>query len=200
MKETKNATFIQRLCALFIDLLLLITISSIFTAFTVDTDNYQKLSDELTTVEKQYLNKEISPEVYVSKSMDINYDISRQTGISTIISIALSILYFMVFQFKRGGQTIGKKLMKIKLVSNNDKELTMNQIAVRSLIIDCILSDLLVLAITIIGSKNVYLVGYVTIELIQYILLFVIAIMVLSRKDKRGLHDIIANTKVIKEV
>ena len=44
------------------------------------------------------------------------------------------------------------------------------------------------------------MVGILTVEFIQYILLFVIAIMVLSRKDKRGLHDVVTNTKVIKEV
>ena len=44
MKDNKNATFIQRLGALVIDLLMLLCISSIITTVTVDMDNYQKLS------------------------------------------------------------------------------------------------------------------------------------------------------------
>lgn len=200
MKENKNATFIQRLGALFIDLLMLICISSVITTLTVDMDNYQKLSKELTSVENQYKKGKIAPMTYISKAIDINYDISRETGLSTIIMVAVYILYFIVFQFKKNGQTLGKKLMKIRVVSNDEKNLNINQMAVRSLIINCILADLLVLAVSILGNKNVYMVGLLTVEFIQYILLFVIAIMVLSRKDKRGLHDVITNTKVIKEV
>lgn len=200
MKENKNATFIQRLGALVIDLLMLLCISSIITTVTVDMDNYQKLSKELTSVENQYIKGKIAPMTYINKAMDINYDISRETGLSTIIMVAVYILYFIVFQFKKNGQTLGKKLMKIRVVSNDDKDLTINQITVRSLIINCILADLLVLTVSILGTKNVYMVGILTIEFIQYILLFVIAIMVLSRKDKRGLHDVVTNTKVIKEV
>lgn len=200
MKKSKNATFIQRLGAFAIDMIILALILSIFTVFTVDTDNYQKLSDELVEVEEQCLEGEITPMVYLNKSMDINYDISRETALTTIISIALSMIYFMVYQFKKNGQTIGKKIMKIRIVSNDEKNLTMNQFAVRSLIINCVLADLLLLAIVLIGTKNIYMIGTFTIEIIQYVLLFVIAIMVLSREDKRGLHDVIANTKVIKEV
>lgn len=200
MNENKNATFIQRLGALVIDLLMLLCISSIITTVTVDMDNYQKLSKELTSVENQYKKGKIAPMTYISKAIDINYDISRETGLSTIIMVAVYILYFIIFQFKKNGQTLGKKIMKIRVVSNDDKDLNINQIAVRSLIINCILADLLVLTVSILGSKNVYMVGIFTVEFIQYILLFVIAIMVLSRKDKRGLHDVITNTKVIKEV
>lgn len=200
MKDNKNATFIQRLGALVIDLLMLLCISSIITTVTVDMDNYQKLSKELTSVENQYKKGKIAPMTYISKAIDINYDISRETGLSTIIMVAVYILYFIIFQFKKNGQTLGKKIMKIRVVSNDDKDLNINQIAVRSLIINCILADLLVLTVSILGSKNVYMVGIFTVEFIQYILLFVIAIMVLSRKDKRGLHDVITNTKVIKEV
>lgn len=200
MKETKYATFIERLAALVIDMILILFISSIITAFTVDMDNYQKLTDELTSVEQQARDGKIEPITYANKFMDINYDISRETGLSTIIMIAVYILYFIIFQFKKSGQTLGKKIMRIKIVSNDEKELTINQMAIRSLIINCILADLLLLAVSILGSKDVYIVGIITIEFIQYILLFVIAIMVLSRKDKRGLHDVITNTKVIKEV
>lgn len=198
MTETKNATFIQRFGALVIDLLMLICISSVITTVTVDMDNYQKLSKELTSVENQYKKGKTDSMTYINKAIDINYDISRETGLSTIIMVAVYILYFIVFQFKKNGQTLGKKLMKIRVVSNDEKNLNINQMAVRSLIINCILAELLVLAISILGTKNVYMVGLLTVEFIQYILLFVIAIMVLSRKDKRGLHDVITNTKVIK--
>ncbi len=200
MKENKNAAFVQRLVALLIDLFIISIIVSIFTIFTINNDNYQKLVNESVEVKNNYLDEKINFQTYLSKSIDINYDISRQTAIETMITVAIYILYFIVFQFYKNGQTIGKKIMKIKIISNDSSDLTMNQIAIRSLIINDIFVNLVMLAVVILGTKDIYFVSLIVLEIIQIILIFIISIMILSRKDKRGLHDVITNTRVIKEV
>lgn len=200
MKNSKNATFIQRLCALLLDMFLISMVTSVFTVYLVDNDNYQKLTDESNQIVEQYTAGEISPKTYISKASDISYDLSRQTAIVSIITIAINILYFVVFQFYKKGQTIGKKLMKIRLVNNEDKDLTMNQVAIRSLIINFILVDMVMVTFSVLGTKDMYFVVSMIVELIQYIVLFAIAIMVLSKEDRRGLHDVFAKTKVVKDV
>ena len=69
----------------------------------------------------------------------------------------------------------------------------------RALIIDFILYNIITLCITLFASKDIYFYGIMIFEFIQYAVLFVSAIMILSRKDKRGLHDIITHTEVVKE-
>lgn len=202
MKDEENAYFIKRLGALIIDMIIVSTVVSMFTFFVNNNSNYEKLTREYSDVMEQAMDKKTSPKEYknlLSKASDISYDLSKQTVVVSFISLTMYILYFIVFQFYNKGQTIGKKLMKIKIESNDGKDLTMNQLAVRSLIINSILANLILLAVIILGSKDVYFVSSTTVSMIQYIIIFTTAIMILFRKDKRGLHDVITNTKVINE-
>lgn len=195
-----NVAFSKRLLAFIIDMIILGIISSILTFPFCNTDNYKKLTDESTQVMEDYLDKKITPQTYISRSSDISYDLSKEIGLKTIITIGIYILYFIVYQFYNHGRTLGKKFMRIKIVSDNDKEeLSMNQIAVRSLIINSILVNLITLSVTIFGTKDIYFVTSMIMQVLDMILMFTIAIMVLSREDKRGLHDIISHTKVINE-
>lgn len=196
----ENTAFSKRLLAFIIDMIILGIASSILTFPFSNTENYKKLTKESTQVMEDYLDKKITPETYLSRSSDISYDLSKEIGLKTIITIGIYILYFIVYQFYNNGKTLGKKLMKIRIVSDNDKgELSMNQIAVRSLIINSILVNLITLSVTIFGTKDVYFITSMVMQVLDMILMFTIAIMVLSREDKRGLHDIITHTKVINE-
>lgn len=202
MKNEKNAYFIKRLGALILDMIIVSTVVSMLTFFVNNNSNYEKLTKEYNYVMEQAMDKKTSPKEYkklLSKASDISYDLSKQTVVVSFVSLTMYILYFIVFQFYNKGQTIGKKLMKIKIESNDGKDLTMNQLAVRSLIINSILANLILLAVIILGSKDVYFVSSTTVSMIQYIIIFTTAIMILFRKDKRGLHDVITNTKVINE-
>lgn len=202
MKSEENAYFIKRLGALILDMIIVSTVVSMLTFFVNNNSNYEKLTKEYNDVMEQAMDKKTSPKEYkklLSKASDISYDLSKQTVVVSFVSLTMYILYFIVFQFYNKGQTIGKKLMKIKIESNDGKDLTMNQLAVRSLIINSILANLILLAVIILGSKDIYFVSSTTVSMIQYIIIFTTAIMILFRKDKRGLHDVITNTKVINE-
>ena len=202
MKSEENAYFIKRLGALILDMIIVSTVVSMLTFFVNNNSNYEKLTKEYNDVMEQAMDKKTSPKEYkklLSKASDISYDLSKQTVVVSFVSLTMYILYFIVFQFYNKGQTIGKKLMKIKIESNDGKDLTMNQLAVRSLIINSILANLILLAVIILGSKDVYFVSSTTVSMIQYIIIFTTAIMSWFKKDKRGLHDVITNTKVINE-
>ena len=92
--------------------------------------------------------------------------------------------------------TLGKKLLRIKIESEDD-DLTMNQMVIRGLIINGILFNIIELSLLLFLPKALYLNAYSSIELVKYSLYIVIAFMVMFRKDRRGLHDIICHTKVV---
>lgn len=196
-RKNKYASFIQRLGAYLLDVLLISFVVSIITTPFTTSDNYEKLSEESSKVIEEYTSGNIDMNTYMSRVSDISYDMSRETGLSSIISIAIYILYFIVYQYYNNGQTLGKKIMKIRVENIDNNQLSMNMILVRSLIINSILADLIILTISILGNRDVYFVGTGIFQGLQYLILFIIAIMVLSRKDKRGLHDLICHTKVV---
>lgn len=192
-----NASFVQRLGAYLIDMFLIFLISSIVTMLFTSSNNYEKLSEEANSVVEEYTNGKIDMNTYMNRVSSISYDMARETGLSSIIMIAVYVLYFIVYQYYNKGQTIGKKLMKIRIESVDSEQLSINVMLVRAFIINSILVNLIVLTISILGNRDVYTTGVSIFQLIQYVVLFVIALMVLSRKDKRGLHDIICHTKVV---
>jgi len=170
---------------------------SLIVAFFPQNDNLDKLNQEMKNLTEQYLNREVDAREYLVKSSDINYDIAYQQVFTTILNISAFILYFIVFQYYNKGQTVGKKLLKIRTTRVDGKELQMNDLALRSLIIHSILVDMTLLAITLFANKEIYFYSSNILEVVQSILLIVALVMVIFRKDGRGLHDLIGNTIVV---
>ncbi len=194
----EKALFIQRLAAFIIDIMLVSTVASLFSVPFIDVEGVNKLNEEATTIIDQYLNQEIDMNDYLSETISITYQLARKNGIVTIINLFLAILYFVVYQFYQNGQTIGKKLLRIQVISNDEQELTMNQMIFRSLIINSILVEMIVLGFIILASSDVYFYGVGIFEGIQYLVMLISVFMVMFREDGRGLHDLIAHTKVVK--
>lgn len=198
--NNKSAAFVKRLSAYLIDMLIITMLSSILSyPFTANNKNNEKLSNELQQTVEKYTNRQIDAKTYISRTSDISYDLARQSGLSSIIYIALLVAYFVVFQFKNNGKTFGKQIMKIKVVKIDKKDLSMNDLLFRSSIINLIFAQILTLCITLFCSKDIYFVLSGTVELVCYGIIFISVIMILSRKDKRGLHDLICKTEVINE-
>ena len=98
------------------------------------------------------------------------------------------------------GQTIGKKILNIKVVDQNtNKPISIIKGLLRSLIVFSIVSSSLNIAFLYIFNANNYLYSYLTLLALEGIFTLITTIFILYRKDRRGLHDMISNTIVIKE-
>ena len=95
------------------------------------------------------------------------------------------------------GQTIGKKIMKLRVVSINDKKLNFWKYLIRIVILNNIwLSLINVGAVYIVSGVKFYYVTYV-ISMLSSLIYMLNLIMVMFRKDNRGLHDMVVGSKVI---
>ena len=190
-----NALFIKRLGAIIIDILLLSLIANLVSGIFINKQDTKKLSDQEIQLLTDYRDDVIDAETFMENATSINYESSKLLIPYSIIYLFLSIIYFVIYQ-KQSGQTLGKKILKIK-VKSEDADLTMNQMVIRGLIINGIFFNIINLAILLFLPKTLYLNAYTSIELVKYSLYIVIALMVMFRKDRRGLHDIICHTKVV---
>lgn len=200
-KEMKkeNALFSQRLVAYLFDVIIVSMVVSFITFPFYDNTSVEKLSRNNSELVEKYMNKEIDTNTYFLESVDISYEVARKNGVVSLVTIFLNVLYFVCFQFKNNGQTIGKKLMHIQVVSNDDKEFTINNMIFRSMIINSVLVDILAFACMLFANKTVsfFLSGFFGI--CGCLLILISLFMVIFSKESRGLHDIIANTKVVKD-
>lgn len=197
-QKKRKASFLERLCAFIIDMILISMVTSLIAMPFSSSKNYEKLTKESHEVIEQYQKGKIDAKTYINRTNDITYDISRETGLLSIIEIFLFALYFIVIQYKSLGKTVGKSLLKIRVEKIDQTELTMNDLMFRALIVDLIVYNIGTLCFAMFGNKDVFHVGTMVLEIIQWSLLFISAIMILSRKDKRGIHDLITKTQVVK--
>ena len=116
-KEVVKARFVERFLAFIIDMLIVSIASSLLSypfISSTSRENQEKLANETQQIIEDYSKEKIDTKTYFVKASDISYDIARENGLSTIIGIFISCLYFIVFQFMNDGQTLGKRLFKIK--------------------------------------------------------------------------------------
>ena len=207
MENQKEVKLTKRISAYLIDV---IVVSFIFSLVTLirfinpTYDEYIEASTKYNEVLEKYYDEEIDASKMVEENTELYYSITKY-GISySICAIVIITSYFVIFPLFTNGQTLGKKLMKIKIISNNEKKLNIGNFLLRIMplyylsvgsLIPLIINSILVF---ILNSKH-YLVAN---AIVTYTFMFIYAIsiiFILVRKDKRGLHEVISNTKVVNE-
>lgn len=160
------------------------------------TENYSQYTELIEQANAGEIDTETDE--YKDKIVDLNYNINKYKVISSSISVAGFLLYFAVLQWALNGQTIGKKIMKIRVVANNeDKKLNVGNYILRSLILNNIIfSIILIIGVYIFKAPGYYTLSMV-VSYLQLLVMSLIMLMVVLRKDFRGLHDFVAGTKVI---
>ncbi len=200
IEKTENKPYLfPRLIAYIIDIIIVSTVCTTVLFFLPENKNYDKYLKEYEQIQTEAVEKNASFLEIMERSNDVLYDLDYANVFPMIIQVIFIILYFIVFQFYNKGQTLGKKLMKLRLISEDEKELTINQVAIHSILVNSILTNILVLAALLIIGKSYYAYISFGIQMLDYLLIFVILMMILFRKDGRGLHDVLAKTKVIQE-
>lgn len=187
----------KRIIAYALDILIITIISTLLTSFTISSEKYDNDLNKYIDVMRDYTENKIDKDEYVKTSNDLVYSMSKESLPVTIVTTSLTIIYFVVFAYFMNGQTLGKKIMNLQIVSSNKKKLNMNNYLIRGLIVNNIFMNIVGIITLICLNKSNYL---KTNDIVTYIFgaIYLITIgMILFREDRRGLHDYLANTKVI---
>ena len=193
-----KATFFERLGAYILDVII---VSVIFSLISLGFGNYtSKTEQQMLELDDKLLESTITPEEYLDEYQVLLYDYQKENVLQSGISVALTVAYYVVFQYMNKGQTLGKKLLRIQVVDKNtQKPTSILKGLLRSFIVLSILSGTLGIILLYILNQNSYLTSYLILLMIELIFTLVTVMLVLYKKDGRGLHDLIANTIVIKE-
>ena len=173
-------------------------------------DKLLKYKDYNDVLEKYYKDDKLSKKDYSKLEQDSSklmekeyktyyYKLNKSYKINNIIYIALILLYFVGVNLLTNGQTLGKKVMKLKIVNNSDeytKVSTFNYF-LRALVLYNPLYYLMVLLGVELMSANSFYNWMIVWSNIQNYLQIIIMIMILARVDNRGLHELLSKTKVI---
>lgn len=191
------ASFFDRLGCYLLDVLLIFAISSVISVFIPSKGS--DINKEITSLTEKYTNGEVGSEAFINEYQDLMYKYQKENYLTTVISVGLNFIYFVVFAYFNKGQTIAKKLTNIKVVDNKTGERPKFwQMLVRNIFIYSLLSNIIIL-ILLFTSKNNFIYCYMLVGGFDLMFVMITVMFVLYRKDKRGLHDMMACTKVVKE-
>lgn len=194
-----KASFFKRMGAFVIDYFIVLVIASLIT-MGFNTNKNDDLNSQMNQLISDYQNEKITIDEYKDETYKLNYELQKENMTVNIVTITLYIGYFVVFATLNKGQTLGKKLLKIRVVNkNNDKPSIWNML-VRSLFIYNIISILFSTVAVNFLNINTFTYIYTTLGYIEYFVIIISFFMVIYKKDGRGLHDMMAGTNVIEEV
>ena len=193
-----KALFSQRILAFLLDAVIVFVLTFFISFFIPINDTTQKLYEEENRILEDYVDGTSSMEDYVNQLVDIEYDISKQTVISSIVAIVISLIYYVVYPCYNEGQTLGKKLMKIRIKKLNNEDLSMNDLLIRAMINNSILVNIVLVVLVLFLSKDLYLGSSSMLTLVQYVVLAISLFMVAFTRNGQGLHDKVVHTIVVR--
>jgi len=168
---------------------------------TVESSEEEETTSEVVEEPKEEETKTESTMVLLQEYMDSQqknlYIIDKQSSLSSIFDIVLCIGYFGAFQFMNKGQTLGKKLCGIKVVSNGKKKYTYALSILRSVLNYGLISKTLLIILFLFLNENNFLIPVGLVEMVAILFNLTLIIMAAFVKNGRTLSDIICGTKVV---
>ena len=195
--KSDKPLFIVRAFAYIFDFFLVLLVSCFIAAPFVNTNTMNSLAQESREMNQKYHNKELTDQEYLVEASNIEYAMAESTELIFIIVIFVGVIYYVVLPIFNNGQTFGKKITKLKIISTVG-DLNSNQLIFRSFLANFILLYILYVLFVMFASREVFLGCVELFSFAQYTLTFASIIMVVFGKEGLALHDQLVHTKVIK--
>lgn len=185
--------------------------------YEISLEEYEKLTNDYPSYADYFKNKyeelnlfnekldDDMKDTIILELIDINKDIfndyayklAKLEFIPSIINIVCIIVYFVFVQYFLNGQTLGKRIVSIKVVRKDEKKASILNLLIRTVVLMGIVFTTCNLVCLQLLSKSDYLNIFYYISYASYINEFLIFATSLVNNDNRGLHDLLGNTKVV---
>lgn len=186
----------KRMLAYLIDIMIILFTIGIIVNVKEKDKTVMQLRSDIQIVNELHANGEIKFQEYFDRWTVINQQIDQECVIYLIFNILLILIYFVLLPKVWNGQTVGKKILKLQVVSTDNKDVTVVQYLIRNMLINGLAQMILLLLFLYLLPSSMYFIFSSILTFIQLILVIISIFMILYRKDKRGLHDIFSGTKV----
>lgn len=209
-----NKYVYRRISAFLIDVFLVTFVSTIFSSISYVNpfiENYKVAYDEYREIYKSE-NESVLTNPTIKNVVDYSNKMSKQIYkidysmlFNNIYYLVFSFLYFVLFAYFTNGQTLGKKLFKLKVVRQDGEKVKLSNLMLRTLLsgssifMGVNIIVVIQLLLLMIPQNQAYFYAILFSSMISYII-EIIGLVLLFSKEHRSLDDIIGSTKVIDEV
>lgn len=194
-----KVSFKRRLSAYLIDLILLnILISLTLIIFPNDKKQINEINNNINSITENILNDKISNSEYLNLYAKYNYKLEKKQIKTSILNIIYIIFLYIAIPIFSEGQTIGKIITKIKIVNDDNTNIKINKLIIRSLFVNFLAYPIFSISLIYLILDKLYFTLSLFLIIIEFLLVLFTIFMVLYRHDRKGIHDILTKTKVIK--
>lgn len=187
---------LKRIFTYFIDLFFVSLISSIIVMIPIFKYNHVKVEEQTNELYSSILetgSADVDEDILVTGLYNLEKSSTSLTAITTFVTF----IYFGVAAFINNGRTLGKMIMKIKVVPIKGNKLNPGLFILRTLLITSIIPNLIsVISIFYLSPNTWYNLTGIISQIQEFFFLIILGFMIF-RDDERGLHDLICQTKVI---
>ncbi len=188
----------RRVGAYIIDYFIISILILILTVFIPVTTQEVDHSNTIISKTSQFAKGEITLPEYYTDYQEIAYNLAKLDLPINIANVVIIFIYFIIIPYFQNGQTFGKKLLKIRVVKEKGK-LTILDLIIRTIINEKLLTLIIALGVVYLTKAALYNTIVSSLNMVQGGLIIASIGMILFRKDRLGLQDIITKTKVVRE-
>ena len=196
MKSNK-ASLLRRILAFLIDFALITIIVVAISSLLPKNNNIDVLNREFNDTVSNMEN--VSFSVSFNQMALIYKDLDQARIMYSVINAVMIFIYFIFIPYFFDGKTVGKKILKIKTVRNDKECLSLKNLVIKNMIDTGLMYMLFSLMLIYILPGYSYFIFVIALSILQISLIVASICMIIKRKDKRGLNDILSGTKVIND-
>ena len=191
---------VKRIGAYIIDYLFVFLLITMLSQIRVLNPSYEEYAESYVRYEEIMDDLTVDNAVEIAKSqeyMQVNYDLSKYSVSISIISLVVYLAYFVGFQKWNNNQTLGKKLFNIQVVGNENKKVGWLQLLWREVVLYNLIWEVLAIVSIWVFNYECYMYASSLLTFIAGAIIWVNIFFVVIRNDSRGIHDLLAKTKVV---
>lgn len=120
--------------------------------------------------------------------------------IAGVLSLSVAFVYYVVLPIIWKGQTVGKKLLGLKIVNDNYQEVNVKQLIIRQVIMIFLVEGSIYTCSNMLHQLVNVLTGYNIASIwnkVGLVITILSGILVIILKSKKSLHDIVSHTLVV---
>ena len=182
----------KRLIAYLIDIIIISLIISIIGLLLPNIGiNY---NHDLNLLNESFLKGNITMHQFLSDYAYLSYIIDKSNVTFTALNLCIMIIYFIIVPLINNGQTLGLKLLNIKI----NGKINIKNLFIRNILTIGLLYTLISIIIVHVLNFKYYFITMTILGFIQFLLVIISIFMIIYRKDEKGLQDILSNTYIEK--
>ncbi|MCI5835227.1 MAG: RDD family protein [Firmicutes bacterium] len=191
-----KVSFKKRLFAYLIDFVLLTTIVTIINCVLPTTTKQVEINKELDSLQQNLLDGKIDNKQYFDGYKKLLPELDKSNMAINVCNLVFILGYFIIIPVVNNGQTLGKKILKIK-IEKIDGNLTIRDMVIRNFITTSLLQLMISSTLVYIVNNDIYYNLSIFVSLLQILLVIITSFMIIYRKDEKGVQDLITGTQVI---